>query len=284
MPADQPATAPKRPPIEAPGPATVDALFTLKDKVALLTDVGGTGSKEVAQLLADAGAKVVIADRAFAAAKSHAAEINEAGGKAVAKDVDIESEAAVIALFEEVVRELGQLDIVVNCVGMHGARLVTETSAEQWDAMHSVNLRSTFFCVREAVKHMSAAGRGGRIVNITTIGTQHPVRRGNAAYGSSRLAVTALSRNVALDHLHEGILVNIVHAGGIAGKCPDLPQMPPQTPAVKPPFDPAGGGTRMPFGGGHMVDVAAAVLYLVSPAGRYMTGQSVIVDGGFLLT
>lgn len=273
-----------RAPAEGPYPARVAALFTLKDKVAILTDVGGTGSKEIAQLLADAGAHVVIADRELALAKATAAEIVAVGGVAVALEADIESERSVTALFQDVANAAGRLDILVNCAGMTGRRPLAEITLEQWDALHSVNLRATFLCVREAVKRMREGGRGGRIINVTTIGALHPVRRGNAAYGASRIAVTGLGRDTALDYLHEGILVNTIYAGAVPDKVPEHPLMPPQTEADPGPYDPAVKPGRMPLGICHMVDVAAAVLYLASPAGRYITGRSVVLDGGFLLT
>jgi NAD(P)-dependent dehydrogenase (short-subunit alcohol dehydrogenase family) len=262
----------------------VARLFSLKDKVALLTDAGGTGSREIALLLADAGAHVVVADRELAAAQVIATEIVAAGGSAVALHADVENEASVIALFDDVTQAAGRLDIVVNIAGMSGRRLLEETTVEQWDALHSINSRAVFLSMREAVKRMRAFGRGGRIINVTTIGTLHPVRRGNATYGASRIGVTALSRDVALDHVHEGILVNMVCAGGIVGKVPEHPLMPSQVEVNPGPHDPILGQARMPLGAGHMNDVASAVLYLASPAGRYMTGQSLVLDGGFLLT
>ena len=123
-----------------------------------------------------------------------------------------------------------------------------------------------------------------RIVNVTTIGALHPVMHGNEAYGAARLGVSALSRNTALDYAKDGVLVNTVLAGAIADKVSVHPTTVAAEKAGRKPSGPIQGPGRMPLGMGDMTDVAAAVLYLVSPAGRYMTGQSLVLDGGFSVT
>jgi NAD(P)-dependent dehydrogenase (short-subunit alcohol dehydrogenase family) len=260
------------------------SLFDLKNKVAVLTDVGGGGSKEVAHLIAAAGAHVVIADRVYEPAKALAAQIVAAGGNAVAFDTDIESEQSVVALFQDVAKAAGRLDILVNCAGMVANQPLVETTVQQWDDVMSLNLRANFLCMREAVKQMVAGARGGRIVNITTIGANHPVMNNNEAYGAARLGVTALSRNTALDYAKDGILVNTVLAGAILDKVSTHPSTIARIKAGYHMGGPIQGPGRMPLGYGDMTDVAAAVLYLVSPASRYMTGQSMILDGGFFVT
>jgi NAD(P)-dependent dehydrogenase (short-subunit alcohol dehydrogenase family) len=161
---------------------------------------------------------------------------------------------------------------------------LVETTVRQWDDVQSLNLRANFLCMREGVKQMLAAGRGGRIVNVTTIGAHHPVMNGNAAYGAARLGVSALSRNTALDYARDGILVNTVLAGAVADKVITHPTTLAARAAGREQSGPIMGPGRLPLGSGDMTDVAAAVLYLVSPAGRYMTGQSMVLDGGFLVS
>lgn len=269
---------------EATHGVQLGSLFSLKDKVALLTDVGGGGSRQVAQLLAEAGAHVVMADRDMDKARTTVALATEAGGKAVAIQADIESEASVIALFNDVARAAGRLDILINCAGMLANQPLTETTVEQWDDVQSLNLRANFLCMREGVKHMVAGGRGGRIVNITTIGARHPVMHGNEAYGAARQGVSALGRNTALDYAKDGILVNTVLAGAILDKVSTHPSTIAALQAGRTLSGPIQGPGRMPLGFGDMIDVAAAVLYLVSPAGRYMTGQELVLDGGFFVS
>jgi NAD(P)-dependent dehydrogenase (short-subunit alcohol dehydrogenase family) len=273
-------------PLRGPDPVpelTLDGLFGLQDKVAVLTDVGGGGSAKIAQLLATAGARVVVADRALAAAKAHADEILEAGGKAAALEVDVEDEKAVVALFAEVAAATGRLDILVNCFGMLANQPLTEMSSTVWDETISLNLRANFLCMREAVKHMIACGRGGRIVNVTTMGVSHPVLNNNHAYGAARLGVTALTKSTALDHARYGILANTVLAGSVMDKVIYHDTLLRSMEAGYRTGGPISGPGRLPLGNGDMADVAAAVLYLVSPAGRYITGQSISLDGGFLI-
>jgi len=193
-------------------------------------------------------------------------------------DVDIEDEAAVARLFTGVARDESRLDILVNCAGLTIRRPLTETTTEIWDRLHSANLRSNFLCMREGVKLMLGSG-GGRIVNITTMGVLHPVLNGNAAYSASRAGVTQLGRSAALDYAAQGILVNTLLAGPIRGKVREDPMTAAQLSTG--PIREAG---RLPLGYGSMTDIAAAVLFLVSPGARFITGQEIAVDGGFLLT
>jgi NAD(P)-dependent dehydrogenase (short-subunit alcohol dehydrogenase family) len=262
----------------------LESLYGVKGQVALVTDVGGGGSREVAQLLAAAGAQVFIADRDIDIAKATLAKVHEAGGKGTALHADIEDEASVIGLFDKVVAAAGRLDILVNCAGMVANQSLLETTTKIWNDVLSLNLTANFLCMREGVKHMVAGGRGGRIVNITTIGARHAVMNGNEAYGAARLGVSALSRNTALDYAKDGILVNTVLAGAIMDKVATHPTTIEALKSGRQMGGPIQGPGRLPLGYGEMTDVAAAVLFLVSPAGRYITGHELALDGGFFVS
>jgi len=260
-----------------------ETLFSLDGKVAVVTDCEGLLRNEVARTLAGAGARVVIADRDADAIAKLAQEIDPQGERATAIVTDIEVEASVVALFNTVQERFGRLDILVNCAGVTTVQPLTETTLEQWDICHSVNLRATFLCMREAVKCMVAAGNGGRIVTTTTVGATHPVLHGNEAYGSSRAGVTQLTKTTALDYARQGITANVIMPGFIMGHARVLPEtlagvLDGSRPLTGPGRDEE---RRLLLGYGDIRDIGAAVLFLVGPSGGFITGQSLIMDGGF---
>lgn len=264
-------------------PEKIRELLTLDGKVALVTDSGSLASIDVAPLLADAGAQMVIADKDPAATENLADQINASGGKAIAIPTDVESEPSVLALFKRVRETIGRLDILANCAGVNSNQPFIEATLAQFDDSTSVNLRSTFMLMREGVKLMLEGGVGGRIVNITTMGSLHPVMNGNEIYSATRSGVTMLTRSVAMDYAKDHILANCVLPGAVMGKTRFHQST---LDAVKagrilsgPAVDPE---RRLPLGYLNARDIAMAVLLLAGPSGGYITGQSIILDGGFL--
>lgn len=260
-------------------------LFGLDGKVAVVTDSGGNASPEVARLLAEAGATVVVADGESAAVERIIADIQALGGQASGFCVDVESEDSVIALFDHVATNFGCADILVNCAALNANRPLDVFPLQVWDEVQSVNLRSVFLCMRACIRQMLDAGQGGRIVNVTTMGARHPVLNGNGAYAASRAGVTGLTRSAALDYAPHSILVNEVLPGAIPGKvrfhADNLAGLQAGHSFTGPGVD---AERRLLLGFGNPEDIAAAVLYLVGPAGSYVTGQSIILDGGFLVS
>lgn len=262
----------------------LNQLFGIEGKIAVVTDCGGLASKEVGPLLAEAGATVIVADRDIASSTAIVEQIKAAGGQGEAIATDVEKEADVVALFQKVRAKHGACDILVNCAGLNANQPLTETTAAIWDEVMSVNLRSTFFCMREAVKVMLEAKRGGRIVSITTIGSERPVLHGNSAYGPSRGGVTNLTQNVAYDYAKDGILANLVLPGAVIGKTRFHES---SLAAMQAGYKLSGSGTdpnHLPLGMmKDPMDIAAAVLYLVGPSGSYITGSAITLDGGFFI-
>lgn len=261
-----------------------ERLFSIDRKIAVVTDKGANSSIDIAPVLAEAGARVVVANLRAADRQVVVDKILLAGGEAMAIETDVECEASVNALFEQIKTCWGSPDIVVNCAAMNNNAPLTEFTEAAWDEIMSIDLKSVFFCVREAIRHMRAAGHGGRIINVTTMGAAHAVLNGNGAYGAARAGVMGLVRSAALDYARDQILVNCVLPGAVPGKV----QFHPDTQARLKEGKLTGPGTdaerRMPLGYGDPVDIAAAVLYLAGPSGCYMTGQSITLDGGFLIS
>lgn len=254
-------------------------LFGLEGRIAVVTDSGCNCGVDVATLLAEAGATVALADR-----EEMLNELVEPCDRLLTVPTNIESEQQVVALFEHVVQTWGCPDILVNCGAMNANSPLTELSLDIWDEVQSVNLRSVFLCMREAIRHMVPAGRGGRIINVTTMGAQHPVLNGNGAYAASRSGVTGLTRSAALDYAPQRILVNEVLPGAVPGKVRFHADTQAALQAGRSLSGPGTNSERLPLGYGKAQDIAAAVLYLAGPSGGYLTGQSLVLDGGFLVS
>ena len=224
------------------------ALFDLTGKTALVVGSGKV-PHAIASLYRDAGARV-----------THALE----------PQLD---EASVAELFAP----LAELDILVNGAVRTGPWPLEQLTLEEWDRVHAVNVRGAFLLMREAVRVMRSHGRGGRLINISTIGSAHPVLNGNFAYGSSRAGTNALTRQFALDFAKDGILSNAILVGAIpSDPFPEGCPMPPTGPGVTP--------GRMLGGHGAPEDVAPMALLLAAEAGRYINGQAIVVDGGFQIS
>ncbi|MBW8910490.1 MAG: SDR family oxidoreductase [Sphingomonas sp.] len=250
-----------------------------------MTDGGACSSVDVAPMLVQAGATVIIADHDAGAVRALAQSIDPTGKRAIAIETDTTSEDSVIALFAAARERFGRCDILVNCAGLTANAPIRDTSMAHYDDMQAINQRAIFMLMREAVRLMLDVGGGGRIVNVSTMGTLHPVLHGNAAYGASRAGVVAMTRAVALDHARDGILANLVLPGAVHGKTrfhrDTAARLSSGGALTGPAMD---AERRLPLGMGNGRDIATAVLYLVGPSASYITGQSITLDGGFLLT
>jgi NAD(P)-dependent dehydrogenase (short-subunit alcohol dehydrogenase family) len=256
--------------------AGIATLFGLQNKCAVVTGGGAGIGKSVAQLLAKAGARVVVADVNVATAFVVAGELNStAPGSAVGIGCDVASERSVIALFDAAVQQFGSVDILVNVAGIYPKTPFLETPVDKWDKVHAVNLRGTFLCMREAIKRMKAAGAGGSIVNISSVASLQPVIYDNGDYGATKAGVNNLTKTAAYEFAADKIRVNAVLPGGVATETA-------MTPSKNPPTGPMTQPGRMPLGRmGEPEDIAHAVLFFASSASSYITGQLLAVDGGF---
>ncbi|WP_425930489.1 SDR family NAD(P)-dependent oxidoreductase [Pseudomonas sp. NyZ201] len=257
--------------------STLD-VFRLDDKVAVVTGAAAGIGRCIAETYATAGASVVIADLDIEAAQAVAASVKAGGGQALAIKVDVSSEADVSVLFDATLATFGRVDVLVNNAAIFPKRPFLEVDVAFWDKLQAVNLRGTFLCMREAIAHMKAAG-GGAIVNISSVSSQQAVVHHNVTYNATKAAVNSLTRTAALEFGPEGVRVNAVLPGGIP-----TPGARAASAAIEL-KGPILGPGRVPLGGmGEMEDIANAALFFASPASRYVTGQLLAVDGGFLVS
>ena len=251
------------------GSTMIDTMFDLSGKVALVTG-GAVGMGKASGLtLAAAGATVVLADDAERLAQ-YAADIPDSIETLA---LDVTSEASVNAVVADVVSRHGGIDILVNGAVINHNKPLLEITPDEWDNVHAINLKSGFLMAKAVIPSMQQRG-GGRIISITTMGSVHPVLNGNAAYGTSRAGLNHLMRNITLDFASDHITANAILPGAII------------TETIDPNFRPTGPGAvpeRHIGGGGKPEDVAGLVLLLASPAGRFISGQAIAVDGGFLV-
>ena len=257
--------------------AVLGPLFGLNGKVAAVTGAAEGMGHEIAKLLAASGASVAILDRNSAGAAQVARAIEHRGGLAVAIGMDLADEQSTVAAFRQVGQQFGGIDILVNCAGIQNRELLTETSTELWDLVHSINSRGLFVCVREAARIMRDAGRGGRIINISSMGSIHPIMPGLAAYNASKAAVNALTRSAALELSGDGITVNAILPGAIATAGAAMAPGPAPSGRVVAGMPPLG---RLAT----PADVAAAVLFLAGNGAAAITGQTLCIDAGYLLS
>lgn len=259
---------------------TIEKLFRLDGKVALVTGGGRGIGKAVCDLLDEAGAKVEVCDRDTELARSVASSLS--GGHALVGDISQELE--VEAMFSDVLKRHGRLDILVHSAAIFPKREFLTMTAAQWDEMQAVNVRGTFLLMREAIKAMKTGGTGGAIVNISSASGERALVTNNSAYGASKAAVTNLTRSMAIEVGGDNIRINAVLPGGVAteGAQQATAKMQQDGLVIAGPMTMPG---RLPLGRiAQPSEIAAACLFLVSDAASYITGQALAVDGGFLVS
>jgi 3(or 17)beta-hydroxysteroid dehydrogenase len=248
-------------------------------KVALVTGAGSGLGAATARRLAEEGAAVAVSDIRPQAADTTAAEVKQAGGRAIAMALDVTNEALWRRAVERTERELGKLDVLVNNAGTAAGTWIHKLSYEDWRKVHAVNLDGVFLGIKVGAEAMVRAG-GGSIVNISSVAGLVGIGMGASAYCSSKGGVTLLTRAAALEfaQLKRNIRVNSVHPGYM-----QTPMLEGVINAYK---DPETARQAMiegePLGHfGEPVDIANAVLYLASDEAKFVTGSQMVVDGGY---
>lgn len=246
-------------------------MFNLKGRAALVTGASSGLGTQFARALADNGASVVLVARRADRLKALKDEIEAKGGKAIAAEADVTDRAAMTRAFDAAEKAFGTVTILVNNAGIaHGGRAV-EMSPEEWRKVLSTNLDSVFFWAQEASRRILAAKKQGAIVNIASV-LGLAVSKGAVAYAAAKAGVVQVTKALAVELAFKGVRVNAIAPGWFVTEMNDDYLSGEAGDAIK---------REIPMGRfGNPGDLDGALLLLVSDAGSYITGATVVVDGG----
>ncbi|MDS1030519.1 glucose 1-dehydrogenase [Bacillota bacterium LX-D] len=243
----------------------------LQNKVAVITGAGTGIGSATAILFAKEGAKVVVSDYNVETGQQTLAQIKNNGGEAIFVKADVSKETEVQSLMEETFNHFGRLDILFNNAGIGEIAPATELTEEAWDRTININLKGVFLGAKHAIPYIQKSGGGSIINNASILG--HVGTPGATAYNAAKGGVIILTKNLALDYAKDNIRVNAVCPGYI------------RTPMVE-----EGAFKEMldqlkalhPIGRlGNPIEVAYCVLFLASDESSFVTGSSLMVDGGY---
>jgi 3-oxoacyl-[acyl-carrier protein] reductase len=244
-------------------------MAALSGKSALVTGASRGIGAAIAKRLAKEGAHIAIT---YSASQERAQqvvdEISKAGGKAVAIKADAADQVAVRASVQQAAKELGKIDILVNNAGILALGLITDITAVDFEKALSVNVRSVFTAIQEALSHMPD---GGRIITIGSVNSDRMPFQGGSVYALTKGAVASFTKGLARDLGERKITVNNIQPGPVDTE-----------------GNPASGAFANTLLGlmalkryGHADEIAAMVAYLAGPEAGYITGASLLIDGGF---
>lgn len=247
----------------------------LEGKVAVVT--GGTSGigREAAILFANAGAKVVVAGRREREGEETAELIRAAGGDGLFVRTDVSNASEVEALIQKTVARFARLDVAFNNAGIEGVWVpIVRQSEEVWDQTIAINLKGVWLCLKYEIGQMLRQGDGGAIVNMSSI-AGFIGSAGAGAYSASKHGVIGLTKTAALENAASGIRVNAVCPGVIETPMAERLFGAPEVHKSVVGYHPIG---RF----GRPVEIAEAVVWMCSDRASFMTGQSLVLDGGFL--
>jgi 3-oxoacyl-[acyl-carrier protein] reductase len=246
-------------------------MFSLNGRVALVTGASSGLGVQFAKALADNGAAVALVARRADRLRSLKDEIEGKGGRAVAIEADVTDHAAIARAFDAAEKAFGTVTILVNNAGIaHGGRAV-EMPPEEWRKVLSTNLDAVFFWAQEAARRLLAAKKQGAIVNIASV-LGLAVSKGAVAYATAKAGVVQVTKALAVELAFKGVRVNAIAPGWFVTEMNDDYLSGEEGAAIK---------REIPMGRfGNPGDLDGALLLLVSDAGSYVTGATVVVDGG----
>src|SRR5271167_3118528 len=247
-------------------------MFSLKDKVALVTGASQGIGRAISLSLVNAGAKVAVAARSLDKLVTLVAEIEAVGGEALAVPMDVADSAQVKTGFQQAIFRFGGLDILVNNAAITRDTLALRMKLDDWDAVLRTNLTGAHLCIQQALGAMLKQ-RSGRIINVTSVVAQTG-NAGQSNYVASKAGLIGLTRAIAVEVASRSITVNAVAPGFVETPMTDLLSQELKD-KVK---------TLIPLGRfGKDREIAAAIVFLASDEAAYITGQVLDVNGGLYM-
>lgn len=245
----------------------------MKDKIALVTGGSRGIGRAISIALAAEGAKVVINFIEHSGAANETVnKIISRGGSAIALKADVSKPNEVARLVRGTIREFGYIDTLINNAGINKLDPIINITIQDWDRILDVNLKGCLLCSQFVVREMIKCGKGGRVINISSV-DGFIAEPNSGAYSASKAGMIALTKCMAIEFAKFGINVNAIAPGEIET---DL--------GVYPDNLKKGIAKRIPLGCvAQPEDVSGAAIYLASDASRYVTGQILVVDGGWMI-
>ena len=247
----------------------------LSGKVAIVTGGASGIGRATVFALAAAGATLAVLDRDEAGASEAARRVRQDDGKAIALTIDLAQTQLIDAAVQDVIKQFGRVDILVNAAGIARVQTLVDTDEQTWDMIHTVNLKAPMLLMKHVARHMIDRGGGGRIVNISS-SSAFRAQNSPIAYASSKAAIVQLTRSAAAELGRHDINVNAIAPGITAtamtrmlGDAEALQRV-----ASSGPLENLFHRVSQPE------DVAAAVLFLCLPASRQITGQTIHTSAG----
>jgi NAD(P)-dependent dehydrogenase (short-subunit alcohol dehydrogenase family) len=247
-------------------------LFNLTGRVALVTGASSGLGQQFARALADNGAAVALVARRADRLEAFKAELEKAGAKAIAIAADVNNRDDMIRVFDTVEKTFGTVTILVNNAGVAQQSVrATDVTPEEWRRVLSTDLDAVFYWAQEAARRMVTAGKRGAIVNIASV-LGLGVAKGVASYAVAKAAVIQITKALAVELAFKGVRVNAIAPGWFVTEINDKYLESEAGIALK---------REIPMGRfGNRGDLDGALLLLVSDAGAYMAGATIVVDGG----